>query len=264
MTEKYPSPPIREAVCEFRFRSEGSFDIAVPGLVYSKLRGEYPDRLESPVNTRQLGILVSSLQLGHTQDPPDPPEARVEDAMRSGQDLRFWRKDSIDGAIVLGQGRLAISHYAPYRSWEEFQPDIIRALDAYMKEAKPAGIQRIGLRYINDIGFDQASVEPADFFTYYPNLGPDLPSGYTGLNMSVQFPFEEERDRLRLQLLTRPSDEDTRLMARLDLDYSLAKQGTVSFDEMPQWLELAHQNIIDTFEGCLTDKLRTMFREEPS
>ena len=128
MREKYPSAPIREAVCEFRFRSEGPFDIAIPGLVYTVLREEYPTRVESPVNAGQLSVSVSSLQLGRT--PQDPFEPRMGEAMRFGQDLRFWRKDSNDGVIVLGQDRLAISHHAPYRSWEMFQPDIIQAFTA--------------------------------------------------------------------------------------------------------------------------------------
>jgi uncharacterized protein (TIGR04255 family) len=257
MREKYKNPPIKEAVCEFRFRSEGTLDIAVPGLVYNALREEFPDRVHSPINLGQLGITFGSIRLGNPQE--GSTQGGMGEAIRVVQGLRFWRKDSLDGVITLGQDRLSISHYEPYRSWESFRPDILKAFAAYKIEANPDSIQRIGLRYINEIHFDQAIVEPEEYFNYYPHLGANLPQNYSGLNMMVQFPYEDDRDRLRLSLTTSRDSENTGLIARLDLDYSVLESGTVHFDDVPGWLEIAHGHIEDVFESCLTDKVRLKF-----
>ena len=261
MRQQYKNPPIREAVCEFRFRSEGAFDIAVPGLVYNALRGEFPERINSPGYAGQLSITVGRLRLGDA--PPGPPEARIDEAIRVGQDLRFWRQNSLDGIIVLGQDRLSISHYAPYRSWERFQPDILQALEAYNTEAIPKSVQRIGLRYINEIHIEQERVDLQDFFNYYPFLGEALPQEYVGLNITMQFDYEDVRDRLRLILAIRTNDEKTELIAQLDLDYSVIEPGTITVDGVPDWLEVAHDHIEEVFEGCLTDKIRLTFEEDP-
>lgn len=257
MRNKYKIPPIREAVCEFRFRSDVAYDIAVPGLVYNALREEFPDRLHSPLDVGQPRITFGSIRLGSPQE--GSPQAGIGEAIQVVQGLRFWRKDSLDGVIILGQDRLSISHYAPYRSWEAFQPDILQAFEAYKSEASPDSIQRIGLRYINEIHFAQEFVDPEEFFNYYPNLGGDLPQDYSGLNMIVQFAYEEDRDRLRLSLTTRPDSDKPGLIAQLDLDYSVLLPGAVPTDAVPGWLDLAHNHIEHVFESCLTDKLRAKF-----
>ena len=259
MSMQYKNPPIREAVCEFRFHFEGAVDIAIPGLVFGALRGEFPDRKHDTETAGQLGITFGSIRLGDPQG--GSPQVRMGEAIRVGQGLRFWREDSVDGLIVVRQDRMSISHYAPYRSWEAFQPDILLAFEAHKTEAKPDSIQRVGLRYINDIHFQEEFIDLEEFFNYYPNLGETLPQDYSNLSMVVQFEFEEGRDRLRLGLSTRPIPESTGLIAQLDLDYALTVPGAISSDNVAGWLDTAHQHLGDVFELCLTDKARDLFQE---
>ena len=79
----------------------------------------------------------------------------------------------------------------------------------------------------------------------------------------MQFDYEDVRDRLRLILAIRTNDEKTELIAQLDLDYSVIEPGTITVDGVPDWLEVAHDHIEEVFEGCLTDKIRLTFEEDP-
>jgi len=47
MGRKYRHPPIIEALCEFRFEPGPPWDLAIPGLVYEKVKEEFPTRRQA-------------------------------------------------------------------------------------------------------------------------------------------------------------------------------------------------------------------------
>jgi uncharacterized protein (TIGR04255 family) len=44
MKNKYKKSPIEEAVCEFRFDAKSPWDMAIPGLIYEKIKQQFPKR----------------------------------------------------------------------------------------------------------------------------------------------------------------------------------------------------------------------------
>ena len=135
----------------------------MPGLVYAQLRSDFPKILPNP------SLNVQSITIG--QDGQPQP---VNQELRQDQSLRFWRDDET-GAITVGANRLGLSHYKPYSSWKSWKPIIEQAFDAYVTVADPAGVQRIGLRYINQIESLTDVVEPEDHFNFYAFVGETLP-----------------------------------------------------------------------------------------
>lgn len=263
MKRHYKNPPIKEVVCEFRFQSEDPWDMAVPGLIYAELMDDFPRRLPNVVQT--VGFVIRAGQVSQPEISPQVDE-RFRQEISQLQGLRFWREKSEDGLIMVAPNKLSISRYPPYTSWDEFFPIIQQAFAAYTKIAQPKGVERIGLRYINDVGFDTQTVELEDYFEYYPLLGTNLPQDYSVLQMSIIFSFDDERDGLRLQLSTLPisilPSESESLVIRLDLDYYLVKPDTVTLDQAPHWLQQAHDKLEEVFEGCLKETVRVKFDEE--
>ena len=261
MSRQYKTPPIKEAVCEFRFRSEDTWDMAVPGLIYAALMNDFPRRLPNVVQT--AGILI-------TGGPRGQPEvsSQVDEQFRQNiaqlQGLRFWREKTEDGLIVVAPNKLAVSQYPPYPSWDGFLPIIRQAFEAYVTVAKPHSIQRIGLRYINDIVFEVGTVDLEDYFEYYPHLGSKLPQDYGAFHMTLNFPYSQARDHLRVQLSTVPGTTDEQVVIRLDLDYSVVEAGAVPLERTTEWLQQAHDQVEEVFEGCLKDSVRAKFDEERS
>ncbi len=248
MNPRYENPPLREAVCEFRFESDSPWDLAVPGLIYSELSNDFPQRLPS-----RNPVFSASIAVG-----PQGATQQVQPV----DELRFWRDDGT-GAIVLRPNLLSVTHYRPYPSWDQYLPIIKQVLGVYREVGHPTGIERIGLRYINEIILqsDTGEVELGDYLDFSPFLGSELPQTYFSFIVGVQYSFNSERDVLRLQMTPEHSDQPNALRVILDLDYFLTQPGTVSFDDAIGWVDEAHHHIQHTFEGCLKDELRHQFTQ---
>ena len=95
MGRQYNSPPIKEAICEFRFRSETPWDLAVPGLIYAELKDDFPRRL---ANVITFPNVVKGMWAPEVQ-------AQLDEQMRQdislSKGLRFWREHAEDGVIVV-------------------------------------------------------------------------------------------------------------------------------------------------------------------
>lgn len=254
MSRQYSNPPLEEAVCEFRFRSTDPWDLTVPGMIYSPLAEQYPRRLPARVGG------VTAIRIGpegiHQQIAPQDTPGIIS------PELRIWHQEDT-GEIVIAPYRIAVHHRKPYPSWARFLPIIQQALGAYRSAASPESIQRIGLRYVNKIRFDiTENLRLENYFDFHPFLGDNLPSTISAIGMRAEFPFNNERDRLRLQLSSAQDEDAGQFVITLDLDYFLVELGSVPFDEVPVWLETAHDHVESAFEGCLKESMREKFDQE--
>jgi uncharacterized protein (TIGR04255 family) len=248
-SQRYANPPLREAVCEFRFQQgHEPWNLSFPGLIYNELREEFPKRIQ-PTPPRQGFSISLGFSPGWTGGPGPAPEH---------QSLTFWREQSNDGAITVAPNQINISHYRPYPSWDAFLDIIRQAYNSYVNVAKPQGIQRVGLRYTNEIQFPTDSLTLSEYFTYHPNFGPELPQINLNVKMSSDFPFNNYRDLARLQLATITGVEGSSIAVSLDVDYFLLIPNAVPLKETEGWLNQAHGHISDIFEGSITDKTRTL------
>lgn len=255
MSTQYTNPPVETAVCEFRFAPNDSWDLASPGLIYSKLMNDFPIRLTGGARGVTLQFGPEGVRSVESEAPLDlmPPE------------LRFWHSDDNSGEIVVAPFRLAVHHRRPYPSWGKILPVIQRAFEEYVSATGVDAIQRIGLRYVNRISFGSGGkVVLEDHFNFYPFLGDTLPQEVLALSQTVEYEYVNERDRLRLQLAAPSRGQDEPFVVRLDLDYFLAAPGEVLIDGVIPWLEYAHEQIEAVFEGCLKESVRSTFENEAS
>jgi len=244
MGKKYRNPPIIEALCEFRFEPGPPWDLAIPGLVYEKVRDDFPKR-------RQARAFETSISAG--------PKG-VEQEVRTLYRMQFLREDE-KALIQVGPNLLAVNHLKPYPTWQEFLPLIQKGFDAYRDAAAPKGIRRIGLRYINRIEIPGQRIELEDYFEFRPFVGPRLPQEFGPFIVGIQVPYEDSRDTLRLQLANASVETPNTVAVILDLDYFLTRPGKVSLDNVFEWVDVAHSRVEEAFEACITDRLRQMFEE---
>jgi uncharacterized protein (TIGR04255 family) len=244
MGKKYRNPPIVEALCEFRFEPGVPWDMAIPGLVYEKVRDRFPKR-------RQVRAVEISVAAG-----PGGIEQQVVTTDR----MQFLREDE-KALIQVGPNLLAVNHLKPYPTWQEFLPLIRQGFDAYLEVANPKSIQRVGLRYINRIEIPGQRIQLEDYFEFRPFIGPNLPQDFGPFIVGIQVPYTDSRDMLRLQVANAAAETPDIVAIMLDLDYFLAQPGGVSKEQVFQWIEVAHSRVEEVFEACITDRLRQMFEE---
>ena len=239
MSPKYSKPPIVVAMCEVHFDPASPWDLAVPGLLYEELRELFPTRSQTPA----FEAVLAATPEGVTQQ------------VRRHERLQF---SQVDERIIVQVGNhyLAVHHRPPYSTWEEFLPRIRTVLERYRKIASPTRVQRISLTYANSIVLPGDNPEPDEFFDFYPHIGPRLPKQMVGLNLAVQFPFDDLRDLLQVAMATASSARSEEATIALNLQYFLAKPFGVELEAIVPWLEVGHQRIEEAFEGSITDNLR--------
>jgi uncharacterized protein (TIGR04255 family) len=248
MGKKYKNPPIVEALCEFQFISDQQWDLTLPGLIYEKVKDEFPDKQQ------QSGISVqfqpTEKGLEHKIEPAPPR-------------IQFHRKDK-SALIQVVPDLLVINQLKPYPTWNEFKPMILKNFQIYQEVAHPKGFRRIGLRYINIVEFDKLPIELKDYFQFYPFIPEGLPQIHDSFVNRVEFPYEEGKERLILTLATVIPNKPNVLSILLDLDYVMATPEYIPLDGVSNWLEKAHEEIEKAFEACFTDEARKIFEEEKS
>lgn len=241
MSKPYKNPPISEAVCEFQFGQDSSWDLTIPGLVYEKARSIFPKR--SQIARVTMGFTANQGEFG--QQVGAVPIMRF-----SSEDDKFL--------IQIGTHFLSVNHLKPYTSWQEFLPLIEEAFKIYREVAAPKSIHRIGLRYVNTIQLTGPSIGLEDYFEFRPYIGPKLPGTIGPFMVAVQLPFEDSRDILNLQLASLAGISSNII---LDLDYYLVKPDDIGLDEVFGWVNNAHRHVEDIFQACLTDQLKQTFEE---
>jgi uncharacterized protein (TIGR04255 family) len=237
--EKYKNSPISEAVCEIRFVADQPWDLAVPGLIYERLRNSFPKR-------RMTKSIEGTIVGGTTR------LAEIEK-------VQFLQDDE-KALVHVGKDLVSASRLSPYPGWEAFRPLILQAVGAYRSVASPVSLLRVGLRYLNQVHFKEERVELSDFFEFYPFVGHRLPRDHGPFFSGVQFQYEGGRDVLRLQISTAEPTPGHKIGVLLDLDYILVEASKVALQEIETWLDTAHFRVAETFEACLTEALRTRFR----
>jgi len=118
MSAIYANPPIIETLCEFHFEAGEPWDWTVPGLVYARVRHEFPDRAEQ--RTFQV-----DLQAGKALPP------RVDTVAK----MQFLRKDR-SALIQVGPNVLVVNHLPPYPNWNGFRELIFNNFD-YLYRSYP-------------------------------------------------------------------------------------------------------------------------------
>lgn len=138
---------------------------------------------------------------------------------------------------------------------------IEKVFSALKQTTEVRGLQRVGLRYINRIEIPSSTVNLADYFQFYPFVGPLLPQSIHQFIVGCMFTYFEGRDQCRLQLTSAPSTAPDQSAYILDIDYFLAREREVDIQEIDSWIENAHDKVEEVFEGCIKDSLRTLFQE---
>ena len=245
MSKQYKNSPITEAVCEFQFGRDSAWDLTMPGLVFTKLKKTFPTR-------RQLQQVAFAIPIR------DKVPAGI---LKPADQVQFLRTDE-KALVQLAPWTLSIHMLRPYSSWENFVPLIELALGAYRKGAAPKSLRRVGLRYINRLEIPRETLELADYFEFAPSIGSRLPQEHGSFHIGVDFPHQEHRDNLKIQLGTTPAERPGGLAFLLDLDYFVVRAGEVSFADVSDWVEIAHAHIEHAFEGCIKDTVREVLDQE--
>lgn len=233
---KYTNPPIKEAICEFRFSQSSQWDPTIPGLIFEKLKDQFP--IKETGKDIETEILFNNDNI--------QPKVRLHERA-------IFKNNEGNMLIQVGVNHLAINHLVPYSSWEMYLNVIDKALTAYKETVETTFIDRIELRYINEIAVIQEQFRLEEYFDLYPHVGFQLENGYNSFIVGIQAEYGDDIQKIQM------TNNQSNII--LDTTYFSGKPKTVPFEEVLQWLDKAHKKNNKAFEGSIKQELRNYFRE---
>ena len=248
---RYKNPPIEEALCEFRFEPGLGWDPTIPGKLQVELGDEYTGK-------PQQGRFVE-VELG-TQE-GSPPNLRLHQGLEKVQLVKE------DGKRMVGIGPdiLSIHMLRPYQNpsdpeasgWNEFEPRISDALEAYRNISEPTGVRRIGIRYINKIVIPRKSVRVEEYLISALPVISGLPDRLNNFMSRIDYAYEDEVHLVLSQgSVNAPPDHVGFL---LDLDVIWESSDSLALDKALEKVNDLRVRERKAFETVITDKARELF-----
>jgi len=157
MVENYTSPPLVEALCEFRFKNNDNWDWTIPGSFYEEIKREFPIK-------EQKNAVVIALKNNEGKIVP------AQDFNNGKKDKLVFLNKEKNVIIQIGSNYFSINLLSPYPGWETFK-NLIDKYEKLYLDISRSEVERIGLRYINK--FNDVTIE--DNFKTYFNFGPQIP-----------------------------------------------------------------------------------------
>jgi uncharacterized protein (TIGR04255 family) len=262
--EIYPNAPLTLVAAEVRYPLSPRLAKVEPDVLL--------DRLGDIVPIVEEAQPVMQVMVG-------PPGAEVPTAPFGGRQLRLLSK-ARDLAVTL-TGTNAIVETTTYERFEVLQEVLATVFQTLENVGPPAGVQRLGLRYIDEIRIQGVSEEPSDWRDYLDvsllgaaevvltALGS---KGYRANAWQGVTQLVGTEDRW-LQVrhgaglgtvvntngpLRFPKETDQRPAFILDLDsyWQPSEVGDFSVEILMQECERLHEPLSIVFERIITDRLR--------
>lgn len=247
MPRTYRKPPLVEAACELRFKSDTAWDWTIPGIIYEQIRGDFPEKRQ------QSGFEVNIAPGATALIPIQAPQNSVNR-------MQFVKQDG-SAMVQLGPNLVAVNLLPPYPSWREFKRLILQQLQTYRRVANPQGFARIGLRYINRVILP-IRVELKEYFRALPQTPDELPQLWSAFAMSVNVAYTGPPATLRMVVGNVPPDRPEIYPVLLDIDLYHEGENLPSLEEIEAWLETAHERVELAFDTAVTERTHAEIFEE--
>ena len=240
----YKQPPVIEALCEIHFEPGQVWDVTLLGLYYERVKNAFSAK-------RELRNVEVSVQAG--------PAAVSQQVREVGVRMQFVRPDRT-AMVQVAPNLLVVNQLPPYRSWADFRALIEARLGDYLEVAKPKGIRRVGLRYINRFDFAPSEFDVQKFFA----KSALIPAAVFETANPFLFRLEiaQNKDELVLFTMGMPGSEEDKMSVVLDLDHVSQVDRASSSSDLLAHLDVAHDRIETIFESCLTKALRERLNQE--
>ena len=249
MTEgrKYRKAPVIEALCELYFAGS-EWDDTIPGRFFESptVKRDFPVKHQREIQEAQITLSAGQAAAGVRQLPPW---------------IQFV-SEKADRMIQLARDLLVVNQLRPYPRFEDWEPVIHSSLDIYRTLARPKGVARLGVRYINRVVIPEGTVLMEDYFTVYPQLPKAMGDKHGAFMVRFEVPSAESGHTVLVTFATAPTQEPHQKSFLLDIYDIHQPANPLAFADVRREVESAHANVEAAFEGSITGRLRSLFEPE--
>lgn len=242
----YKNAPIVEAALEFIIdppvkSEEGKYAGNSFSQIQKTLQEEYP--IKKDIQAANISFQISSGS--HTTN--------------TQQVLCGIRLESADKKLVFQalDNRFVFSQLAPYTEWADFINETQKLWNVYKKALKPKNITRIGLRYINQIVFENKDMKLENYFELYPHIPKPKKYPLSNFIVQIQLSLKENQMATVRQVLAPPRDGKAAVI--LDIDVFTQKKFAAGHKDVWNVIEKMRTNKNTLFEDFITPHTRKEF-----
>jgi len=235
-----------EALCEIFFVGS-EWNSTIPGLLLKKIEKNYPQ-------TNELQQVQANVTLS--------PTSQGAQFQSIGVRTQFINQDK-SRMIQLEQELVVINQLKPYIKFKDWCPEIYSIVNYYSELAKPKGIKKIGVRYINEISLPLQVVSPKmeEYFRIYPNVPMEFGSMHGRFMLRMELPSHHKGHELVVTLATKTGSLNEKFSFLFDIYDMMQFEQPISLNELSRVVSDAHDNVVLAFENGLTEETKTLFEE---
>ena len=206
MPEQYPTlskAPITEALVDIRCKLPKGFNVDQFKTIGAKISEDYP--LEKTMRVHETKIDVKD----------------AEQIVRTHEKINGYLYESSNRTklVQLRLDGFTFNRLKPYNNWIEVRDEALRLWNLYIELVKPEVINRIALRYINNLNVPMPVRDFRDYLTCPPEAPEGETTGISGFFYRVVVATEDSRlTAIITQALEPKVDVENYLPIILDID----------------------------------------------
>ncbi len=239
--------PIAEALIDLRTEFAVETSEEAYERFFEQIRARYPSRQRRS----EMVTLITA--------PPPGQTSTSETQHRFAGYVHL----SADGGYAVQARRdgFTLSRLRPYESWAALRAEAERVWPEFVAELQPERVTRAAVRYINQIDLRFPSPELKDFFTTYPEVGPQVTTDLAGFLSRLAFAVPAARAHVIVTQATQPI-QDGVPRASILLDIDVFRQDVLPTAGSALWPVLDTLRAVknDVFFGSLTPKALELFQ----
>ena len=246
---EYHYPPVVEALCEVYFTST-KWDDSIPDKFFDEVKGRFPKQQDHIVRHAEITV--------------DVADEEIIGDVQPGPSRKLFLTEEEDQLIQIAENLIVFNQLTPYLSFPAWENSLYEALFIYERLVSPQAIDRIGVRYLNHIKIPEQQFPMSDYFTIFPHIPLGSGKVHRAFLINCLVPQSDDDHFLTISFSSaepEPPDIGGQVFL-LDL-YDQASIGrALNETELKTQVRMAHSNVLQAFEGSITDNLRALFNRE--
>jgi uncharacterized protein (TIGR04255 family) len=247
--EPFSNAPISEAVLDIRLSAEGAPAFGDLDRFVQAVEKDYPQ-------AQKVGEIRAELRadLGAAETPQVTQTASAEPFGYQcvSEDRRQIVQPRVNGFVF--------SRLRPYDRWATFKSEARRLFELYTATFGVRTVQRVAIRTINRLDIPGPQVDFKHWIRTCPEVSPALPQGLAGFFMQLHQPYDDVKAQCIINETLVPPEVPNTVAVILDIDLFREEEIPQEPDGLWALLEQLRQKKDEIFLGCITDRMREVFK----
>lgn len=242
----FKNPPITEAVLDIRVNLPKEVDVHQLEKFQEEIEKEFPTK---KVNTKW----ETSFQLKVRETPQVSSKSDQNGYIFISSDNKKIVQARMDG--------FTFNKLKQYDNWESFSKEAKKFWERYIKIAKPIGISRVALRYINLIELPRPAGDLKEYFLTGPEIAPGIPQGLAEFFMRIVIP-DVKTQNTAIIIETVDVSKLTESIFPLIFDIDVFRLVNITAEDSDLWkiFESLREYKNQIFMNSFTNKTKELFK----